>query len=742
MTIIPELRCKRVNHNILRLHSVASKYKRPMRILSHITLILIIGLSCACTTSDNQINNEFYSKLNEQLKSEYFSPIDFAEQFNPTEHLIDWQIIQNEIIAGKGEDQFQFRLSDLSFHRGLNHSVSKYTIHVHKWNKEKSSISSLVNGSREESKLNFELKEEGVKVSITPFKGFLKWDVVPFNMENIDSIVIEITADGPYYGGGERYIGTRLNGRTVSNQPNDHYWDPPRTETSPWGNPHDPGHYKPYEPSYCQIAFYLNPFGDAWFVDDAASVFGTFAENGEKIRIRIESNRTSFYAIHKKTAKEALTTYTAVAGRQPEIPDWAVGVWVNLLDGQDSVYTRANRLVEWGIPATAIWVFDMGDIPNSQGYENWTTGPYHSLKEMTDSLHKLGFKALSYLHPYQEVKLPKSNIDNPTYQKFDSLGLLLITPREIRNKRYGYDTSGLYNFHIPLMGDLWQEMLRNVLLRDGFDGYMEDFGDLSYCFDRMEIKWEAIDYGQETPLTPNQYNNSYPLVYHKLSYLQAREINPDIATFCRSGSLGSAAYTKILWGGDQMSNWDKTFGYPSVISSGISCGLSGFANWTPDILSSSPDMELWKRWVQFAAFTPIMRDHLWVNKPTSVDIWYNNETPEYFRRYAEIHMSMVPYIQEHLQEYRRNGVPLVRHMMLEFPDEPDTYDCEYQYMFGSKYLVAPVVDKGATEKAIYFPEGKWRSYWDPFTIDSDGEWRTVRAPVDTIPIFERLLFDE
>ncbi|TQV75960.1 hypothetical protein FKG94_15205 [Exilibacterium tricleocarpae] len=198
----------------------------------------------------------------------------------------------------------------------------------------------------------------------------------------------------------------------------------------------------------------------------------------------------------------------------------------------------------------------------------------------------------------------------------------------------------------------------------------------------------------------------------------------------------------MLWAGDQIAAWDKTFGYPSAITSGISSGLSGYANWTPDILSDSPDIELWKRWVQFAAFTPIMRDHLWENEPTSVDIWFNEKTPKYFRRYADIHMQLVPYIQKHLAAYRSNGVPLVRHMMLEFPDEPETYDCEYQYMFGPKYLIAPVVEKGAKRKKVYFPKGQWRSFWDAgSTIKSTGQWITVNAPLDVIPVYERIAVD-
>lgn len=133
-----------------------------------------------------------------------------------------------------------------------------------------------------------------------------------------------------------------------------------------------------------------------------------------------------------------------------------------------------------------------------------------------------------------------------------------------------------------------------------------------------------------------------------------------------------------------------------------------------------------------------MRDHLWVNKSTSVDIWFNEETPLYFKRYAEIHMDLVPYIQEALALYRETGIPVVRHMMLDFAEDEETYNCEYQYMFGQKYLVAPIVDKGHFTKDIYFPKGTWKSYWSEEVFDSAGEWITVPAPLDIIPVYEKL----
>lgn len=713
-----------------------------MKIVSKFFILALICFIISCNTNINNesINEEFYKSLFEQVNGEYFSPIEFAGKNSLKNIDVEWELKKEElnIHTSDGATVLKFSPIEIIYEQGTEEQRTSYSIIIFYKDGSIKTIKSLMNPIEQSSGIQFASNDKNINIVVQPGIEYVNWKIKPIDKSQIDSIVIKGDARGPYYGGGERYIGTNLDGRTISNQPNDHYWDPPKTESSPWGNPHEPGHYNKYEPTYLQLSFFLTPFGQAWLIDDAASVFMSFSEVGNQFSVRIESNQTEFYTINRKSSKEALKTYTSIAGRQPALEDWALGVWVCILDGQDSVYAKANRLIEWGIPAGVIWTYDMGDIESSQGYQNWTTGPYWDLKEMTDSLHSLGFKALSYLHPYQEPTLPKSTVYNPTYHKYKSLGVLLETPDSIRNSRYGHDINGLYNFHLPLMGDLWQQVLHNVVVRDGFDGYMEDFGDLSYCFDRELQVWKAIDYKQETPLTPNQFNNSFPLVYHKLSYLQAAEINPNLATFCRSGSIGSAAYTKIVWGGDQMSNWDKTFGYPTLISSGISCGLSGYASWAPDILSSSPDKELWKRWVQFAAFTPILRDHLWVNDPTSVDIWYDNETAQYFKKYAEIHMELVSYIQEALANYRKTGTPVVRHMMLEFPDDQETYTCEYQYMFGADYLVAPVVDKGHLSKNIYFPKGKWKSFWGKETIDSKGEWIEVEASLEEIPVYERL----
>jgi len=707
--------------------------------LSYIFLVLVT-LSCSNKHEIITVNQDFYTLLKEQTKEDYFSPKRFSEDKEESNADVDWILGASYIGVKEKKERIQFNFDSIAveYENGKEKKQSSYKIIIYNSDGTKSFVDKLVNPVKQNDEVCFSTVDPNINLSIKPFKDSFKWKILPKDKAKVDSLRITVKTKGSFYGGGERYIGSCLNGRTISNQPNDHYWDPPWHKNATWANKHEPGHYKKYEPTYLQIPFALNPHGEAWYVDDASSVFMTFHERGNQFDITVKNNQTEFYTIHQNTPKQALHTYTTLVGKQPKLEDWMVGVWVNLLDGKDSVYAKANRLKKWDIPASAIWVFDMYDPETSTGYQHWSTGEYGNLRELTDSLHSLDFKVLTYLHPYQEVKMPKTDIDNPEYIRLDSLGVILHNPKSILNKRYKYNTDGLYNFHKPLMGELWGEMIKKILLRDNFDGWMEDFGDLSYSFDQENKKWDAIDYGLDNPLTPNQYVNSYPLVYHKLSYLHANAINSNLATFCRSGSAGSAPYTKIVWGGDQMATWSKDFGYPSVISSGISCGLSGYANWAPDVLCNSTSIELWKRWVQFAAFTPILRDHLWVNKPSSIDLWTSNETKDYFKKYAEVHMSLVPYIQKHLEEYRKAGTPIIRHMMLEFPEDDKGYGCEYQYMFGPKYLVAPVVEEGELIKKIYFPKGKWRSFWSKKIISSKGEWVTVPAPLEELPVYEKL----
>jgi alpha-glucosidase (family GH31 glycosyl hydrolase) len=142
------------------------------------------------------------------------------------------------------------------------------------------------------------------------------------------------------------------------------------------------------------------------------------------------------------------------------------------------------------------------------------------------------------------------------------------------------------------------------------------------------------------------------------------------------------------------------------------------------------------RWAEFGALTPVMRDHPWSRPKFAVDLWHDPETIAIFRRYSILHTSLLPYFATYAAEAHRTGVPILRHLVLEYPEDPRAVTAEYQYLLGESLLVAPVIEQGAVNRKLYLPKGDWLNYWtgDHLTGGTDV---TVPAPLDQIPIFVR-----
>lgn len=273
--------------------------------------------------------------------------------------------------------------------------------------------------------------------------------------------------------------------------------------------------------------------------------------------------------------------------------------------------------------------------------------------------------------------------------------------------------------------DWWESKIREILLKDDFDGWMEDFGEWVHETDRFAAG-----------VTGRKMENLNPLFYHKITYEITHKAKPDAVEFDRSGYAGSQGYTPVVWGGDQFPTWKQVYGFPSVVRAGITAGLSGFAVWGPDIAGNGHDKELWTRWVEFGAMAPIMRNHLWDKPEGAVTLWYDRKTTDIFRRYARLHMSLFPYFYTYAQEATKTGLPVMRHPMLEFPGDPKTYDTRAEYFLGDKILVAPVVKQGATDRSLYLPRGSWVNYWTGKVLQGERK-ATVPAPLEEIPILVR-----
>ena len=165
-----------------------------------------------------------------------------------------------------------------------------------------------------------------------------------------------------------------------------------------------------------------------------------------------------------------------------------------------------------------------------------------------------------------------------------------------------------------------------------------------------------------------------------------------------------------------------------------------------------PTSELLKRWIQFAAFSGLMRDmsnEEWRGM-RRIRIFDEPELLDIARRYQKLRTQLVPYILNAAREARATGLPLMRAVFLAFPDDPACWDLKHEYLFGPDLLVAPVLEPGAGQRRLYLPPGQWVSLWDRTEYDSkSGGFRiggvlvsggrevTVAAPIDQIPSCSR-----
>ncbi len=550
------------------------------------------------------------------------------------------------------------------------------------------------------------------------------------SLQNIKNISLKFKAAGPFFGGGERFISSNLNGHSFNNQPHDHAWIPDtlRTVTA----------LQHFEPTYLPIPFIYTPKGNGLYIDDA-STDTIDITNADKhaFSISIHDNKTSIYFFAAASPKEVLSAYTSVVGRTPLAPKWAFGVWLNLLKGEDSVLDRANELRDLKIPSDVLWLFDFDDPESNTGWTLWTNGYYGNLRKLTDSLHRLNFKVLTYLRPFVNRNLSYYNFSNPVFDYAKANNFIFSNTQINEDTFSNFHSNDQINFYNEKTNTWWKRILERNLIEENFDGWMEDFGDVNYVYHKTKLYYTPLQFNLDKPfneLTNEQIANLYPLIYHKITHQSAINIKPDVVEFSRSGSAGSAAYESIIWGGDQDPSWSKTYGYPSAITAGLSAGLSGYSVWAPDILCLSPSRELWMRWVEFGAMTSIMRDHLWDYGKNNIRIWTDSSTLQFFKKYATLHEAIKNYLYKTAEESTHTGIPVMRHLMLEYPNDTTTYHLEYEYMLGNDILVAPIVEEKAIAENIYLPEGKWKCYWTK-KIYNGGTYITINAPVTEIPFF-------
>ena len=495
--------------------------------------------------------------------------------------------------------------------------------------------------------------------------------------------------------------------------------------------------------SQASVPFLLSSLGYGFLFNQPAVGKATFAKNVTEWHV--ESVRQLDYWITVGAPKQILANYTALAGRAPEFPENALGLWQCKLRyrTQEEVLSVAREYHRRGIPLDVIVI----DFFHWTRQGEWKFDPVYwpDPAAMVRELKSYGIRCMISVWPTVDKK-------SENFAEMRQKGLLIRPERGSQCFDFLGD-SYLYDATNPAaQAYLWDKCRRN---------YFEDGIDM-FWLDEAEPEYTAYDFDNYRYYlgTDLQVGNVYPVMHAKAFWDgQTAAGQKDICNLIRCAWAGSQKYGVVLWSGDIIGNFETL---RDQFAAGLNVSLAGIPWWTTDIggffvdVTAPGHKELLIRWFEWATFCPVLRlhgdkgpcesapldDRDWgggfCHTGRDNELWsYGEDVYEILKHYVAVREQMKPYLKEVMREASENGSPVMRAMFYEFPDDPMCWEADEQYMFGSRYLVAPVLYAGMAERDVYLPAGKWKNMATGEVL-AGGQKVTVAAPLEVIPVFEKL----
>ena len=516
---------------------------------------------------------------------------------------------------------------------------------------------------------------DSTQVKFTPF-SFVKRS--SDNARRINP-VFQIAADEMLFGCGES--ATSLN--KVGQKVNLFVTDPQGPETDQM--------YKP-------VPFFFSNRGYGIFLHTSAPVTCDFGASYIGLNKLFMGDENLDMFIFFGSPAEILNEYTDIVGKAAMPPLWSFGTWMSRITylSQEEGMQVADNIRKGRYPCDVIH-FDTGWFQTDWQCDYKFSDKFPDPAGMLSDLRKMGFHVSLWQLTYFTPKNPYFNelIEKDLYVRNGSGGL-------------PYEDVCL-DFSNPETVEWYQGHLAD-LLKMGVGAIKADFGEaapLDGIYSNGRSGWYE--------------HNLYPVRYNKAVQDITKSVNGENIMWARSAWAGSQRYP-LHWGGDAATT---NTGMLGTLRAGLSFGLSGFAFWSHDMggfVKSTPD-ELYMRWLPFGFLTSHTRAH--GDPPTEPWLYQNEKVQEIFRKSAEMKYKLMPYVYAQAKQCTEKGLPMLRALFVEFPDDPAAWRVETEYMFGSQILVAPLMES-ADSREVYLPEGKWTDYQTGKVFEG-GRWLDIPA---------------
>ncbi|MDR0455497.1 MAG: alpha-xylosidase [Treponema sp.] len=474
------------------------------------------------------------------------------------------------------------------------------------------------------------------------------------------------------------------------------------------------------EQAYKNIPFYMTNRGYGVFINDPGNVsLEIGSEKTSRVQFCVGGEILEYYIIYGPEPKSILERYTALTGRPAMPPEWSFGLWLSTSFttsyDEKTVMSFINGMEERKIPL-AVFHFDCFWMKGFNWCDlTWDKETFPDPQGMLSRIKAKGIKICVWINPYiaQRSALFAEGKDGGYFLKQAN--------GDIYQTDQWQAGMAIVDFTNPAAVK-WYTGHLEKLLGMGVDCFKTDFGE------RIPVDAVYFDGGD-----PQRHHNFYAFLYNKAVFelLEKKRGRGEACLFARSATAGGQRFP-LHWGGDCESTFEAM---AETLRGGLSLSLSGFGFWSHDIggFEGTPNAALFKRWLAFGLLSSHSRLHgsTSYRVPWSVD----EESAEVCRFFTELKIRLKPYIVQCAHEACEKGIPALRAMFLEFPDDPACAYLDRQYMLGPDLLVAPVFSEDGNV-SYYLPAGEWTRLLSGETV-SGGCWRTEQHGFLSLPLLVR-----
>ncbi|WP_447041258.1 alpha-xylosidase [Streptomyces sp. DSM 118878] len=474
------------------------------------------------------------------------------------------------------------------------------------------------------------------------------------------------------------------------------------------------------EQAYKNIPFHLSSRGYGVFVSHPGKVsYEIGSESVGQVQFSVEDQSIEYYVVAGPTPKDVLRRYTALTGRPALPPAWSFGLWLSTSFCTDYDEETVTGFVD-GMAARdlplSVFHFDCFWMREHQWTDfRWDPDVFPDPEGMLRRLRERGLKVSVWINPYIAQK-------SPLFAEAAAAGHLLRRPNgDIWQWDLWQPGMALVDFTDPAARAWYADHLR-ALLDQGVDCFKTDFGERV----PTDVVWHD---GSD----PERMHNYYTQLYNSTVFevLEKERGAGEAVLFARSATAGGQQFP-VHWGGDCFASLGAM---AESLRGGLSLSLSGFGFWSHDIggFEGTPDPAVFKRWLAFGLLSSHSRLH--GNVSYRVPWAFGDEAVDVARKFTRLKHRLMPYLYGAAVEAHRDGVPVMRPMLLEFPGDPACRTLDRQYMLGPDLLVAPVFTaEGDVE--FYLPEGTWTHLLTGQRVQGPC-WRRETHGFDSLPLYVR-----